>query len=77
MKLSAKGKGGRKPRSVSLMIMFWKQKDGAIHLATNDPEAQDFHVAVRADPAKRSGHPMLYRRLNAYLKQKGAQEPLG
>lgn len=71
MKLAAKGKAGTKPRSVSLNVMFWFER-GAIHMATNDPDAQDFHVAIRDDPTKRSGHPMLYRRLRAYLEKMGA-----
>ena len=75
MKLSRKGKAGEKPRTVSFEIMFWKVRGGAIHVATNDPEGVGFHVVVRDDPAKPSGHPYLYRRLDAFLKKKGAAEP--
>ena len=39
--------------------------DGAIHLSTNDkdPAAYMFHVAIRKDGTKPSGHPYLYREL--------------
>jgi hypothetical protein len=56
-------------------IAFWKDNKGVIHLATNDPEAGTFHIAVRDEAAKPSGHPPLYRRLSSYLKKKGAAEP--
>lgn len=74
MKLSRQGKAGKKPRTVSFEVMFWKEQNGVIHLATNDPEGAGFHVAVRDDPSKRSGHPGLYRRLDAFLKKKGAYD---
>jgi hypothetical protein len=70
MRQSTRGKGGNQPRSVSLEIMFWKTPSGTIHVATNDQEARDFHVAITADPNKRNGHPTLYRRLDSYLKRK-------
>lgn len=76
MRLSKKGKGNAKPRSVWMEVGFWMDARGTIHLATNDPEAKTFHVAVRNDPGKPSGHPMLYRRLKSYLKKMGAAEPL-
>jgi hypothetical protein len=72
MKLSKKGKGGKKPRTVSFEIMFWKAKNGVIHIGTNDREGIGFNVAVRHDAGKPSGHPGLYRRLDAFLKMKGA-----
>jgi hypothetical protein len=73
MKLS-KGKGGKAPRSVSMPVDFWKTANGVIHLATNDPEGEGFHVAIRDDASKPSGHPGLYRRLDAFLKMKGAYD---
>jgi hypothetical protein len=72
MRLSARGRGGNPPRTVSFKIDFWKASDGLIHVATNDPEAADFHVAISDDPSRSNGHPNLYRRLDAYLRQCGA-----
>ena len=74
MRLSTKGKGGAPPRSVWFEIGFWKTPN-RIHIATNDSEAEKFHVTVSEDPTKRDGNPKLYRLLNSYLKQKGAAEP--
>jgi hypothetical protein len=77
MKLAAKGKKGKAPRSVSMEMMFWMTDDGAIHLSTNDKAeaALEFHVAVRADGSKPSGHPYLYRNLIKCLKSVGAAMP--
>jgi hypothetical protein len=74
MRLSRTGKGNGKPRSVHMEIGFWMDKKGVIHLATRDRQARDFHIVVRNDPARRSGHPMLYRRLKSYLRAMGAAE---
>ena len=74
MRRSRTGRAGDQPRSVSLTIMFWK-KGGTIHVATNAPDAPDFHVAVTADPSKRNGHPTLFRRLDSYLRRLGANDP--
>jgi hypothetical protein len=71
MKLS-KGKAGKAPRSVSMPVDFWKTANGLIHIATNDPEGEGFHVAVSNDKTKPNGHPSLYRRLDAFLRMKGA-----
>ncbi len=75
MRRSARGKAGNQPRSVSLAIMFWKNRSGTIHVATNDPDAPDFHVAITDDQSKRNGHPTLYRRLDSYLRRHGAGDP--
>jgi hypothetical protein len=73
MKLS-KGKGGKAPRSVTFAIDFWKRPNGLINIATNDPEGIGFNVAISDDPTKRNGHPTLYRKLDAFLKMKGAYD---
>lgn len=73
MKLS-KGKAGKAPRAVTLAIDFWKRPNGLINIATNDPEGTGFNVAISADPTKRNGHPTLYRRLDAFLRMKGAHD---
>jgi len=70
MRTSVKGKGGKKPRSVFLEVAFWKDGD-AIHVASNDPEVPTFHIMVRADGSKKSGHPYLYRELEKCLAAKG------
>lgn len=70
MRLSSKGK------SVALeMAFWWNEKDGAIHLVSNEAEAETFHVAVRADASKPSGHPYLFRELVKCLRAKGAPTP--
>jgi len=69
MRTSKSGKSGKGPRSVFLEICFWRDGD-AIHVATNDPEVPSFHVAVRSDGSKPSGHPYLYRELTKCLQQK-------
>lgn len=74
MRISKKGKAGAKPKAVHVEISFW-QKGNAIHVACNDPAVSTFHIAVRSDPTKPSGHPMLYRELSKCLKQMGAPAP--
>jgi hypothetical protein len=69
MRLSEKG------RTVIMELGFWMNDDGTIHLTGNDPEVETFHVAIRQDPAKNSGHPYLYRELAKCLKQMGAKMP--
>jgi hypothetical protein len=73
MKLS-RGKNGKAPHSVTFAIVFRKRPNGLIHVATNDPEGIGFNVAISDDPTKRNGHPTLYRKLDAYLKMKGAYD---
>ena len=59
----------KKGRSVTLQVSFWwDRKDMAIHLTTNDPKVETFHVAVRNDPNKPSGHPYLFRELAKCLR---------
>ena len=60
-------------KSVYLEMGFWLEKDGSIHLSGKG--VSGFHVAVNEDPAKRNGHPTLYKRLAACLKQMGAPAP--
>jgi hypothetical protein len=67
MKLSKKG------RSVYTEVGFWLEKDGSIHLGIKgDPTG---HVAINEDPARRNGHPTLYRRLANALRKSGAPAP--
>ena len=60
-------------KSVHLEIGFWLNDDGSIHMTAND--VKGFHIAVNADPAKRNGHPTLYRRLAMCLAEMGAPSP--
>lgn len=61
---------------VELQVQFWwEAKDKAIHIATNDPRAGTFHVAVRNDRSKPSGQPYLFRELAKCLRQMGAPAP--
>jgi len=77
MKLATKGKNGLPPKSVSMVLMFWMDDAGIIHLATNDKAeaAAAFHIAVYKDGAKPSGHTSLYRNLAKCLKNSGAAMP--
>jgi hypothetical protein len=77
MRLAAKGKAGQPPKSVAMEMMFWMTDGGVIHLATNDKDqaANSFHIAVRKDGSKPSGHPYLYRELAKCLKSAGARMP--
>lgn len=77
MRLAKTGKKGSPPKSVAMEMMFWMTDDGAIHLATNDQAAAaaSFHVAIRKDGTKPSGHPYLYRELVKCLKGAGAELP--
>ena len=70
---TSKGKVGKKPRSTYLEVAFWRDPVGtAVHLATNDPDAPStFHVLVRKDGSKTSGHPSLWRELDKCLKLNG------
>ncbi len=76
MRLKESRRPGEKGRVVSVQIEFWKDEHGVIRVASNDPECPDFMVAVSPDPRSTFGHPTLYKRLDAYLKQKGAAEPV-
>ena len=69
----SKGKGGKKPRSTYMDVAFWRDIGGTgIHLATNDPGAPStFHVLVRADGSKASGHSSLWKQLDKCLKMNG------
>jgi hypothetical protein len=77
MRISKKGKAGGKPKAVHLEISFWLENGNVIHVACNDPDVSTFHVAVRSDPTKASGHPTLFRELSKCLKQMGAPAPVG
>jgi hypothetical protein len=75
MRKSKAGKGGANPKAVHLEISFWLKPDNSIHVTCNDPAVETFHVAVRDDAAKASGHPMLYRELAKCLRQMGVPAP--
>ncbi len=60
-------------KSVHVEIGFWLDPDGSIHMTSN--ELDDFHIAVNEDPARKNGHPTLYRRLAKLLKDAGAPSP--
>jgi hypothetical protein len=60
-------------KSVHLEIGFWLNDDGSIHMTANDIEG--FHVAVNSDPARKNGHPTLYKRLAKCLADMGAPAP--
>jgi hypothetical protein len=57
----------KKPKTISLEVHFWRSSPPgtAIKLA-----AKDFVVLVRKNPAKKAGHPALWRELDKLLKQK-------
>ncbi len=63
----------RKGKSVYLQVGFWLGEEGTIHLTGH--EVDGFHVKVNADPAKPNGHPTLYKRLAACLRDMGAPAP--
>ncbi len=65
-----KSKNGR---SVYLQVGFWLETDGSIHLSGRG--VKGFHVAVNEDPKRPNGHPTLYKRLTACLKQMDALTP--
>jgi hypothetical protein len=65
----------KKGKSVYARAGFWFEKDGSIHLAFQG--IPGFHVAVNDDPAKRNGHPTLFKRLARLPKEAGAPSPRG
>lgn len=68
---ASKGTG----KSVKFEIYVWYNKStGTIQIASNDQDhaLSDFNVAVTNDPAKRNGHPTLFRRLKKLLDEQGA-----
>lgn len=72
-------KVSRKGRTVYAEVGFWwDERDRAIHVAvppSKAGEVETFHVAVRSDPEKPSGHPYLFRELARCLRQLGAPAP--
>jgi hypothetical protein len=71
MRTSVKGKKS----VIGEMWFWWNPRTKAIHLTTNDPDAPTFHVAIRDNPTKPSGHPYLFRELKKCLVKKGAPAP--
>ena len=68
----------KKGNTVTISVDVWyDQKTGIIHIGSKetDQALDDFHVAVTDDPAKRNGHPTLFRRLKKILKAKNAPAP--
>jgi hypothetical protein len=60
-------------KSVHMNFAFFLSDDGSIHLTAND--VSGFHVAINEDPARRNGHPTLYKKLADCLRQAGAPAP--
>jgi hypothetical protein len=52
-----------------------RKKEGSIHMGSNDPDVSDFNVTVNNEPSSPNGHPTLYRRLAAFLRQMDAPAP--
>jgi hypothetical protein len=70
MKLSEKG------HSVKFeAACWWSERTKSIHLTVPTAPDESFHVNVRADGSKESGHPSLYRELRKLMVAVGA-EPL-
>ncbi len=69
MHLSSKG------NTVTMEISFWlHEEDNSIHVSA--PGVPGFTpVKVSADPARRNGHPTLFKRLAGCLAQMGAPAP--
>lgn len=58
-------------RAVTFSISAWMTPTGTIHLTTPDKATGSFHVALRDDTSKSSGHPMLYREIKRIMKKAG------
>ena len=56
----------KKGKSTYLTVGFWLYKDGSIHLTGKG--LKKFHVAISQDPAKRNGHPTLFKVLAENLR---------
>ena len=57
---------------------WWDERTKAIHLAlppSKAGEVETFHVAVRPEPEKPSGHPSPFRELARCLRELGAPAP--
>ncbi len=63
----------KKGKCVYARAGFWLEKDGSIHLAFEG--VPGFHVAINDDPAKRNGHPTLFKRLARLLVEADATAP--
>lgn len=57
----------KKGRAVYTKVGVWRESDGSIHMTIKG--IKNGHVAVNSDPAKRNGHPTLFARLDALLKE--------
>jgi hypothetical protein len=55
-------------------VRFWLALDGSIHLTAND--VKGFHVRINSDGTHQNGHPTLFRRLAACLRDMGAPAPI-
>ena len=52
----------------------WRRHDGSIHLTIKDAYGKSRHLAVNADPTRRSGHPTPYAVLEQCLAEAGILE---
>jgi len=68
MRLSGDG------RRVYMEVCFWLGPDGSIYLAANDVDG--FRVAINAEATHQNGHPTLFKRLAACLRDMGAPTPI-
>ena len=68
MRLSKNGK------TVTFEISaWWNAEDGKIHVTSR--ESKSLILTVGDDPAKKRGHPKLFRELTKILKKAGAPAP--
>lgn len=56
------------------LAVWYEEAEGNLHFVSNIP-GRGFHVAINRDPAKAHGHPVLFDRLAACLRQVGAPHP--
>jgi len=62
-------------KSVSGEISFWlNEEDGSIHISSHDIPGFTL-VKVNNEPDKQNGHPTLYKRLSACLRDMGVPAP--
>ncbi len=53
--------------------VWWDEAKNEIHLTVKG--VRGFHTTVKADPASKRGHPNLFRKLAAMLRDAGAPHP--
>lgn len=51
-------------------LNLWANKDGVIHLTTNDPDVKDgFHTYISNNPNSKRYHPSAYKQLARILRR--------